>query len=327
MNDYMDDPHAFGVTSQSMSHFDRSIVLDDMNEAPTPAARIDEIWHQHRRRVLDVAYRMLGSVHDAEDVLQEAYSRLLVADVESLDDARGWLVTVTSRLCIDRLRAHERVKQAYVGPWLPEPIVDLPSGETDLADRVTLDDTVRMALMVVLEQLSPAERAAFVMHDVFGVDFVAIAELVGRSPQACRQLASRARRRIASHEAAARFQVDRSEHELVVARFIDACERGDLDSLLAVLDPGVIGDFDSGGALPTAPLLALDGATAVAHQLLATVLNRGLTFEPAGVNGEPGMLITTGTDLVAVLSLGVRARRIDVIHAIGNPAKLRHITR
>ena len=304
-----------------------TIVLDDMNDLPTPPAGIDEIWHQHRRRVFDVAYRMLGSVHDAEDVVQEAYGRLLTGDVESLDDVLGWLITVTSRLCIDRLRAHERVKRAYVGPWLPEPIVDVASADVDLEDRVTLDDTVRMALMVVLEQLSPPERAAFVLHDVFSVDFDTVAELVGRSPQACRQLASRARRRIEADEAVARFQVDRAEHDLVVARFVDACERGDLDNLLAVLDPGVIGDFDSGGVIPGAPLLALDGAPAVARQLMATVTNRGLTFEPAAVNGEPGVIIATETDVVAVLALGVRDGCIDVLHAIGNPAKLSHITR
>lgn len=298
-----------------------------MNDLPTPPAGIDEIWHQHRRRVLDVAYRMLGSVHDAEDVVQEAYSRLLAIDVESLDDVRGWLVTVTSRLCIDRLRAHERVKRAYVGPWLPEPIVAAASADVDLADRITLDDTVRMALMVVLEQLSPAERAAFVLHDIFSVDFDTVAELVGRSPQACRQLASRARRRIEADEAVTRFHVDRSDHDLVVARFVDACERGDLDSLLAVLDPGVIGDFDSGGVIPGAPLLALDGAPAVARQLMATVINRGLTFETAEVNGEPGVIIATETDVVAVISLGMRDGWIDVIHAVGNPAKLTHLTR
>ena len=274
-----------------------------------------------------MAYRMLGSVHDAEDVVQEAYSRLLAVDIDSLDDALGWLITVTSRLCIDRLRAHERIKRSYVGPWLPEPIVGVAATGVDLADRVTLDDTVRMALMVVLEQLSPAERAAFVLHDIFGLDFNAIAELVGRSPQACRQLASRARRRIESDQAAARFHVDRSEHDLVVARFVDACERGDLDSLLAVLDPGVIGDFDSGGVIPEAPLLALDGASAVARQLMATVINQTATFEPADVNGEPGVIISTNDHIVAVLSLGVRDGCIDVIHAIGNPAKLAHITR
>ena len=302
-------------------------VLGDMNDLPKPPAGIDDTWHQHRRRVLDVAYRMLGSVHDAEDVVQEAYSRLLAVDREVLEDVRGWLITVTSRLCIDRLRSHERIKRSYVGPWLPEPIVGAASTDVDLADRVTLDDTVRMALMVVLEQLSPAERAAFVLHDIFGLDFNAIAELVGRSPQACRQLASRARRRIESDPAAARFQIDRSEHDLVVARFVDACERGDLDSLLAVLDPGVIGDFDSGGVIPEAPLLALDGAPAVAGQLMATVVNQSATFEPADVNGEPGVMISIQDHVIAVLSLGVRNGCIDVIHAIGNPAKLTHITR
>ena len=298
-----------------------------MNDLPTPPAGITDTWFQHRRRVLDLAYRMLGSVHDAEDVVQEAYSRLLAVDLESLDDVRGWLVTVTSRLCIDRLRSHEHAKRAYVGPWLPEPIVVAASADVDLADRVTLDDTVRMALMVVLEQLSPPERAAFVLHDIFSVDFDTVAELVGRSPQACRQLASRARRRIDADEGVARFQIDRSEHDRVVARFVDACRQGDLDRLLAVLDPGVIGDFDSGGVVPGAPLLALDGAPAVARQLMASVVNRGATFEPAEVNGEPGVLVSIGNRVVAVLSLGVRDGFIDVIHAIGNPAKLTHLTR
>lgn len=301
-------------------------VLDDMNDRPEPADPITEAWHLHRRRVLDLGYRMLGSVHDAEDVVQETFSRLASADVASLDDIEGWLVTVTSRLCIDRLRSHDRVKRAYVGPWLPEPIITTPT-DADLADRITLDDTVRMALMVVLEQLTPAERTAFVLHDVFDLEFATIAELVGRSPQACRQLASRARRRIDADEAAARFTVDRSEHDLIVTRFVEACRRGDLDGLTAVLDPGVIGDFDSGGMVPHAPLIALDGATAVARQLMHTVIGVDATFELADVNGETGVIVSIDERTVAVMPLGVHDGCIDVIHAVGNSAKLTHLNR
>ena len=290
---------------------------------------IDELWQQHRRRSLDVAYRLLGSVHDAEDAVQEAYSRLLVAERDAIGDIAGWLVAVTSRICIDRLRAHERSRRAYVGPWLPEPLVDragFGSKPGEGADQITIDDSVRMARLVVLEQLSPAERTAFVLHDVFGVGFAEIGEIVGRSAVACRQLASRARRRIEADGVDRRFAVDRSEHDRVVRRFAAASRSGDLDGLVAVLDTDVIGDFDSGGLVVGAPLVALDGADDVARQFLWTVTGLGAEPDLAVVNGEPGLVLRVDDVVVAVVSIGVNRGLIDVIHAVGNPAKLTHVT-
>lgn len=296
----------------------------DQHRTPDP---VEALWQQHRQRAIDVAYRMLGSVHDAEDVVQEAYLRLVAADVAAIDDVRGWLVTVTSRLAIDRLRAHEHRKRAYPGPWLPEPIVDrrVDPGGDDVADRVTLDESVRMALLVVLEELSPAERIVFVLHDVFALPFDEISSIVGRSPAACRQLASRARRRVAEHPEQRRFEADGPTHEQLVRRFAAACAGGDVDALLEILDPDVVGDFDSGGTIPGAPLAPLHGAGPVARQLLASLHRRGAHFDVFDVNGEPGVVVRIGVAVMAVITVAVRDGRIDVLHGVGNPDKLQHL--
>lgn len=288
---------------------------------------IEHLWRAHRRRLLDIGYRMLGSLADAEDVTAEAYARLIAADIDAIDDVTGWLVTVTGRLCIDRLRSHESNRRAYVGPWLPEPILRhaAPAG-TDPADRVTLDDSVRMALLVLLEQLSPAERASFVLHDVFGVTFDEIAEIVGRSPTACRQLASRARRRIRTDSESPRSHVDRAELDAVAQRFAAACRSGAIEPLLQVLDPDVVGEFDSGGLVPGAPRRALVGAGLVADVLVHALSGPGLTFAVEDVNGEPGIIARLQGELAAVIAVGVRNGRVSVIHAIGNPEKLSHLT-
>ena len=207
-------------------------------------------WSAHRRRLLDIAYRMLGSLSDAEDVVQEAYARLARADRGAIDDLRSWLITVTGRLCLDHLRSADVKRRAYVGPWLPEPLVDFPGADADPADRVTLDDSLRMALLVLLEQLSPAERTAFVLHDIFQVPFDEVGAIVGRSPAACRQLAARARQHVQSETRTARFHIDATEQRRVAERFAAACNEGDLEALLKVLDPDVVGEFDSGGSTP-----------------------------------------------------------------------------
>src|SRR5881227_2391034 len=171
-------------------------MTDTTQRTPPPEdERLAEAWRDHRQYVLDVAYRMLGSVTDAEDVVQETFARLLRAEDE-IADVRGWLVVVATRLCLDQLRSARAKREAYVGPWLPEPVVESAGAPVDPADRITLDDSVRMAMLVVLERLTPAERAAFVLHEVFRFSFDDVSTIVGRSPEACRQLASRARRRI-----------------------------------------------------------------------------------------------------------------------------------
>ena len=163
------------------------------------------------------------------------------------------------------------------------------------------------------------------LHDVFGLTFDEVGEVVGRSSQACRQLASRARRRIASDPATARFPVDRDDHRVVVERFARAVERGDLEGLVAVLAPDVVGDFDSGGTIPGAPVTELDGAVPVARQLIRTLSGAGLVLEPAEVNGDPGLVAVRDGRLVAVIATGVHQGRVDRIHGVGNPAKLAHL--
>jgi RNA polymerase sigma-70 factor (ECF subfamily) len=268
---------------------------------------------------------MLGSVSDAEDVVQEAYARLVRNGVDGIDDVRGWLVTVTSRLCLDQLRSAQSQRTSYVGPWLPEPVVDVPSLGVDPADRVTLDDSVRMALLVVLEQLSPAERTAFVLHDVFQLPFEEVASIVGRSPAACRQLATRARRHVGAEAGPGRFRVDVGEQRQLAERFAAAANRGDLDALLEVLDPDVSGDADSGGVIPGAPTHAVVGRSRVAANLLRNVGGRGIEFRAADVNGEPGVVGVQDGRIVAAVVLESGNGLIHHIHAILNPAKLAHL--
>jgi len=285
-------------------------------------AAFAEAWRDHRRYVLDVAYRMLGSVSDAEDVVQEAFARLLKQDPDQIQDVRGWLVVVATRLCLDQLRSARTKRESYVGPWLPEPVID---GETDdPADRITLDDSVRMAMLVVLERLTPAERATFVLHDVFGFSFEEVAKTVGRSVEACRQLASRARKRIEDETGPARFDVDPAEVGRLADRFIIAATDGDMAALMDVLDPDVVGWTDSAGLLG-APLEPLAGRERVMDQLLRFVRGYGVTLSPLPVNGEPGVLVTRGGRLFAVIALETRAGRITRLHGIANPQKLRYV--
>lgn len=283
----------------------------------------DAWWSAYHRLVRDVAYRMLGSVADAEDVTQDTFVRLVDHGAAGIADPRAWLVTVCTRLCLDRLRAHEHSRRAYPGPWLPEPVVTDPRHTPE--DRVTLDDSVRMALMVVLEQLTPAERTAFLLHDVFGLEFAAVAEAVGRSPQACRQLASRARRRVAANPTCRRFPTSHAELRELCDRFARACAGGDLAALVTLLDPHASGDFDSGGLLPNAPLTTLRGARAIAERLLTAFAGHRIRFDVTTVNGEPGVLVATDHRVVTVLTFVAAHGRISAVHAVGNPAKLKHL--
>lgn len=312
-----------------MSHLwclDRPIRMsNDHSPSSDGVAGVDQLWHLHRRRMLDIGYRMLGTVSDAEDVTAEAYARLLAADLDAIVDPVGWLVAVTTRLCLDRLRSAEMRRRAYVGPWLPEPVLETASDTPDPADRVTLDESVRMALLVVLERLSPAERTSFVLHDIFALSYADIADIVGRSPSACRQLASRARRRIETDPEAPRTMVSPSDVEAIAHRFAHACSAGQMEPLLELLDPGVIGDFDSGGTVDGAPLRPIDGADQVARILIRSFKDRELSFSVTNVNAEPGVVARLDDHIVAVISLGVRRGKIDLIHAVGNPAKLRHL--
>jgi RNA polymerase sigma-70 factor (ECF subfamily) len=279
-------------------------------------------WGRYRRLVRDIAYRILGSVADAEDVTQEAYLRLMRQPASAIEDSRAWLVTVASRLALDRLRSHERTRRAYVGPWLPEPVVVDDALRPE--ERVTLDDTVRMALLVVLERLTPAERTAFILHDVFELDFAHIAEILGNTVESSRQLASRARRRVREH-GRTRFTPDPAAARALCERFARACSDGDLEVLVSVLADNAHGDFDSGGLIPGAPTDEVHGAEAIARQLLTAFANIDLDFAVADVNSAPGIVVRRDGWVVAVLFFDFTDARIAAVRGVGNPDKLQHL--
>jgi RNA polymerase sigma-70 factor (ECF subfamily) len=275
-----------------------------------------------RPRLLRLAYSQLGDVGEAEDVVQEAWLRLERAGADSIDDLDAWLTTVVGRLSLDVLRSARVRREAYVGPWLPEPMVSGPAA--DPADRVTLDESVNYALLVLLEQLSPAERTAFVLHDVFDMPFGEVGEVVGRKPEAVRQLASRARRHVQQN--GPRFDATPDEHERTVRAFARAIEEGDLEALMAALDPEVVWTADGGGRA-VAALKPISGAARVARGWFA--LRRKPAFDPrprlVEINGRLGlMLIGTDGDL-ALLSFAVEGGRIARIDAVRNPEKLRRV--
>lgn len=280
---------------------------------------------------MNVAYRLLGSVSEAEDAVQEAYTRwhaLSQQGRDSVQSEAGWLVTVVSRICLDVLGSARARREQYVGEWLPEPVPAsalwsshaASDRATDPADRAALDESLSMALLVVLESMTPAERVAFVLHDVFRYTFAEVGEIVGRTPAACRQLATSARRRVRE---ARRDAVPRDQHEQVVSAFQAALATGDLKTLLELLDPNAIVVADGGG-LVTAARRPIEGAERIV-QFLAGGLDRelGLVFELAEVNGEPGILIRDAEgELAAVLSFAVVGDRIQRVWGMRNPQKL-----
>ena len=281
---------------------------------------VDDIWREHQPYLLDLAFRMLGRIQDAEDVVQEAFSRLVRADIGAIEDVRGWLIVVVSRICLDELRSAKHRRETTVGSVDDAVGQPSPASEADPADRVTLDDNVRLALLVVLEELTPAERAVFVLHDVFRFSFDAVAAIVGRTPAACRKIASRARHRIESQTGPGRFAPGPQEQHQVVAEFIAACAGGDLDRLLRLLDPNVGGEADLGPGLSRR---VVRGSQAVARNSLS-IFGPGTraTLVSQPVNGEPGALVFRDGELNAVLWFDISEGVIRDIHAIADPAKL-----
>jgi RNA polymerase sigma-70 factor (ECF subfamily) len=273
-------------------------------------------WREHRRHVLDIGFRMLGNVAEAEDVVQEAFARLTRADLDRIDDVGGWLVVVVSRLCLDRLRSDRR------HPTTPdETLGDRPErGAVDPADRVTLDDSVRLALHEVLERLTAAERTVFVLHDVFQYPFEAISEIVGRTPAACRQLASRARRAVRDDDRSARFVVEPAEQRRVTERFIAACAGGDLDGLLALLDPGVAGEADVGGRIGVRVVTGRDAVAAGLLQFFGPNSQTTLLSLPAGRQAR--VVALRGGRVVTIATLTVRHGLVAHIDAVADPEKL-----
>lgn len=277
-----------------------------------------ERWRPH---LTSVAYSMLGSVSEAEDAVQESWLRLARSNTHGIDDLRAWLTTVVGRISLDMLRARKARRESYPGTWLPEPLVAEPPEEGPEHQSV-LADSVGLALLVVLDSLNPAERLAFVLHDIFAMPFADIGEIIGRTPEAARQLASRARRRV---QAAPRPDTDLALQRRVVDAFLAAARHGDFEGLLQVLDPDVVLRSDVG---PQARISMpqLTGAEAVARFVLERAPRFIALARPVLVNGTAGALFGTRQQPVSVVSFTVAGGRIAALDLVADPAKLRRLT-
>jgi RNA polymerase sigma-70 factor, ECF subfamily len=282
-----------------------------MNQSQSPSDQLTEAWRRHRPYLVNLGYQMLGDVGDAEDVAQEAFLRLSRADLNEIDDVRGWLTVVASRLCLDQVRS-ARARYERPGDVNEQPA----SRRLDPADRVTLDDEVRTALMEVLRRLSPGERVAFVLHDVFGVPFDTIAETVGRPVGTCRQLARRARAKFRTAQPKLN-KVASAEHQLVAEKFITACANGDIAALTAVLDPTVWG-VGTILADPAPPPQVNHGPHAVATNLMRYVGPEATLV--SGPAGQPVVLAFADRRLFAAIVLTIHGDLVTKIEAIADPS-------
>ncbi len=282
---------------------------------------ITEEFEHHRPHLRAVAYRMLGSLSEADDAVQESWLRLNRSDTDVVASLGGWLTTVVARVALDMLRARRTRREDYLGSWLPEPVVSVDVND-DPEQEALLADSVGLALLVVLDTLTPAERLAFVLHDMFGMPFEEIAPIVDRAPAATRQLASRARRRVRG--AAPSPDPDLARQREVVDAFLAASRAGDFEALLEVLDPDVVFRIDTGGTPPRArpPVV---GAEAVARQVLQRGSPLAPFARPAIVNGAAGVVVAPEGRPFAVVGFTVADGRIVEIDLVADPAKLRRL--
>jgi RNA polymerase sigma-70 factor, ECF subfamily len=284
-----------------------------------------------RRQLTNLAYRLLGSLADAEDVVQETYARwyaMSPQQQEAIESPGGWLTTVASRICLDLLGSARARRERYVGDWIPEPLPDStewnsgrPGSSTiDPADRVTLDESVNLAFLVVLESMTPAQRVAFILHDVFSYSFADVAEIVGRTPAACRQLAASARRRIRASQA----PTTPSAHSArTVREFKKAWEAKDIDALIGLLDPQATAIADGGG-LVSAELRPVEGGQQIARALVDVISQApDLRILERTVNGQRGLVAQQDGVTVTVMAFDIAGGRITHIWAVRNPEKLR----
>ena len=286
-----------------------------------------ERFEDYRSLMFSIAYRMLGSITEAEDIVQEAYLRYQAASPERIVSHKAFLSTVVTRLCLNHLELARIQREAYIGPWLPEPAL------TDMDDRFTpayqaeMHESVSMAFLVLLEQLTPAERAVFLLREVFDYDYAEVAAIVGKEEAACRQLLRRAKQHIAEHRP--RFKPTPEAHRQILTHFIQAVSNGELAGLLALLADDVELSADGGGKALGAITRPLRGRDAVSRFLLASP-----RFSPAGsqvevvqVNGDPALVVQVGGQARVVLSLGIDQGQVRAIWVIGNPDKLQAFNR
>lgn len=275
------------------------------------------VFNQHRDRLRGVAYRVLGRINDVEDVVQDTWLRWSAVRVEEIADPEAYLVRVATRLAIDRLRSAQSRRELYVGPWLPEPMLTSP----DIADNVALADSVSTAMLLVLESLTPLERAVFVLREAFGYSYGEIAGFVGRSEPSVRQTARRAREHVDEHQV--RYDTDQPTRAEVTERFLAACVGGDLARLMEVLAPEVTLVSDGGGLAP-APRKAIDGWELVARAMVtfAGRMPPAPSTHVVELNGGPGIVLCSAGTPVVAISLHLIDGQVRTIHLVSNPEKL-----
>ncbi|MFC4942823.1 RNA polymerase sigma factor SigJ [Pseudonocardia sp. GCM10023141] len=290
-----------------------------------------ELLMDERRHLINLAYRLLGSLADAEDAVQEAFTRWFALSPQqqgSIVSPGAWLTTVVSRICLDQLGSARARREQYVGQWLPEPLPDLTewSGSADPADRITLDESIDMAFLVVLDAMTPAERVTFLLHDVFRYPFAEVAEMVGRTPAACRQLATSARRRVREARPVATPSPQRAE---IVRGFKQAWEAKDIGALIELLDASATAVADGGG-LVTASLQPVEGGEQIARYLVGLAEQielagsaGALTLLERTVNGHAGLVATQDGVPIAVYAFEIAGETIQRIWVVRNPEKLR----
>jgi RNA polymerase sigma-70 factor, ECF subfamily len=292
-----------------------------------PDSGLDAVMSE-RRQLINLAYRLLGSLAEAEDAVQETYARwyaLSRPQQDAIGSPGAWLTTVASRICLDLLGSARARRERYPGEWLPEPLPDPAqwtsgSAPADPADRVTLDESVSMAFLVMLESMTPAERVAFILHDVFRYPFAEVAEIVGRTPAACRQLASSARRRIRAAQAPA---APAARQAGLIRAFKAAWEAKDINALIGLLDPDATATADGGG-LVSAAVHPIEGAEQIARAAIDLAdMAANLTLLERMVNGQPGLVAQQDGVTVSVFAFDVAGDRIKHIWAVRNPEKLR----
>jgi RNA polymerase sigma-70 factor (ECF subfamily) len=283
------------------------------------------VFTSTRPMLFAIAYRMLGSVEDAEDLVQDAYLRWQAAPDVDVRAPRAYLATMITRLAINHLRSARHQRETYVGPWLPEPLVT--DYAPDASEHVELAESLSMAFLVMLERLSPIERAVLLLHDVFDFDYAEIARIVDKSEANCRQLLSRAKKHVGAPEA--RFDADPVQADRLMQRFTQAASAGDIDGMLAVLAEDITLWADGGGKIKGAALRPIHGADSVAR-FVAGVLQRFVPAErsmrPAQINGEPGFIVYASGRPLAAMIFHIQDGRIRSIYALGNPDKLHALT-
>ncbi|HVA24743.1 MAG TPA: RNA polymerase sigma-70 factor [Chloroflexota bacterium] len=282
------------------------------------------VFEQLRGYLFSIAYRLLGSVSDGEDAVQDAYLRWAVADESEIRSPRAFLATVVVRLCMDRPRSARARHETYIGPWLPEPLAT--SARPDLTETVVLRESLSLAFLHLLEDLAPVERAVFVLREVFDYDYTDIAAIVGKTAANCRQVFHRARRRLDEHQA--RFRTSPEQRQQVTEEFMQATSSGDVQRLLNVLAEDVVLVGDGGGKVPAASPRPVRSRDAVANGIIANLAK----FPPERVwveevNGGPAIVVKQGGRLSAVLELNVRDGVITSMYAVANPDKLQRIAR